>query len=56
MVDIKEGLPSIAYKFFDKNISGKTLRNENISNQKLAGELHKLIIRQFKKKQSSHLL
>ena len=60
------GLASIAYKFFDKKSSGgvaiftwlKTLakgsksdiKKENISNKKLAGELHKSIIRTFKKR------
>ena len=38
------------YKFFDKNISGGTFKNENISNKELAEELHKPIIKKIKKR------
>ena len=63
--EYQRGLTSMVYKFFDKKSSGgattlaqcKTLakinksaiKNENISNKKLAEELHKPIIRKFKK-------
>ena len=33
-------LVSMIYKFFDKNISGGAIKNENISNNDLAEELH----------------
>ena len=43
-------LASMVYKFFDKKKnSGSCIKNENISNKKLAEELHKPIIRNFKK-------
>ena len=37
------------YKFFDKMNSGGTIENQNISNKELRDELHKPIIRKFKK-------
>ena len=40
-------LALIVYKFFDKKISGSSIKNENISNKELAEELHKPIIRKF---------
>ena len=40
----------MVYKFFDKKSSGGGIKNENISNKDLAGELHKPIIRNFKKR------
>ena len=44
----------MVYKYFDKKVSGGagTLenKNENISNKELAEELHKPIIRKFKKR------
>ena len=46
----QRGLASMAYKFFDKKSSGGATENENISNKKLAEELHKPIIRYFKKR------
>ena len=46
----QHGLASMVYKFFDKEISGSGLKNENISNKKLAEELHKPIIRKFNKR------
>ena len=39
----------MVYKFFDKKGSGSGIRKENMSNQQLAEELHKSIIRKFKK-------
>ena len=52
------GIASIAYNFFDKKTSDSRIKNKNISNQRaldlalreLAEELHKPIIRQFKKR------
>ena len=51
------GLASMVYKFFDKksaspadkSASGGAIKNENMSNEELAEELHKPIIRKFKK-------
>ena len=42
-------LACMVYKFFDKKISGKTIKSEVISNKESAEELHKPIIRTFKK-------
>ena len=42
-------LASMVYKFFDKKTSGGASKNEFMSNKELAEELHKLIIRKFKK-------
>ena len=39
----------MVYKFFDKKTSGSGINNKNISNKKLAEELHKTIIRKFDK-------
>ena len=41
----------MVYKFFDKKTSSGIVKNENISNKELAEELHKPIIRKFKKRQ-----
>ena len=49
----QRGLASMIYKFFDKKIAGGAVQNKNISNEQLAEELHKLIIRKFKKVYSS---
>ena len=38
------------YKSFDKQTSGETIENENMSNKELTEELHKLIIRKYKKR------
>ena len=46
----QRGLASMAYKFFDKKTSGGTLKKKNISNQELAEELQKPIIRKFQKR------
>ena len=42
-------LASMVYKFFDKNTSDSSIKNESISNKELAEELHKPIIRIFQK-------
>ena len=54
----QRGRASMVYKFFDKETSatsankfaGSGIKNENISNKELAEELHKPIIRKFKKR------
>ena len=46
----QHGLASMVYKFFDKKTSGSGIKNENISNKKLAEELRKPIIRKFDKR------
>ena len=40
----------MVYEVFDKNTSGGTIKNEIISNKELTEELHKLIIRKFRKR------
>ena len=40
----------MVYKFYDKKTSGSGIKNENTSDQQLAAELHKPIIRNFKKR------
>ena len=47
-------LASMVYKFFDKKSSGSGIVNE--PNYQLANELHKPIIRKFKKEEFIHLL
>ena len=48
---------SMVYKYFDKKTSGRTVKNENISNKELTEELHKPIIRKFnKRKVHSHFI
>ena len=42
-------LVSMVYKFLHRKTSGSGIKNENISNKELAEELHKPIIRKFKK-------
>ena len=56
MMDIKRGLASMVYKFFDKKSAGSEVNmhanNErllDVSTQKLAEELCEPIIRKFKK-------
>ena len=46
----QKGLASMVYKFFDKKSKGSGIVNE--PNYQLANELHKPIIRKFKKKKS----
>ena len=43
-------LASMVYRFFDKITSCAKIKNGNISNKELAEELHKPIIRKFKKR------
>ena len=56
MVDIKEVLPSMVHKFFDKKSSGSGIKNEHISNNELAEELYISIIRNFKKRKVQSVL
>ena len=46
--EYQTGLVSMVYKFFDKKSSGSGITNE--SNYQLANELHKPIIKKFKKR------
>ena len=46
----QRGLASMVYKFFDKKTKGTDIENEIQENQQLANELHKPIIRKFKKR------
>ena len=43
----------MAYKFFDKKSIVSGIKNDIKQNQELANELHKLIIRKFRKGYSS---
>ena len=40
----------MVYKFFDKKSKGAAVKNERKENEQLANELHKPIIRKFKKR------
>ena len=40
----------MVYRFFDKNPSGCVVKNESMSSQELAEELHKAIIRKVGKR------
>ena len=44
------GLASMVYRFFDKKSKGSSIKNDIKENQQLANELHKPIIRKFKKR------
>ena len=46
----QRGLASMVQKFFDKKKKGSGIKNEIKQNQQLAEELHKPIIRKFKKR------
>ena len=43
-------MPSMAYEFFDNKSKGSGIKNKIKENQQLANELHKPIIRKFKKR------
>ena len=47
MMDIKEELASMVFKFFNKKSTGSGIK---LSNQQLADDLHKPIIRKFKRR------
>ena len=46
----QRGLASMVCEFFDKENSGGAIKNENMFNKELAKELHKPIIKKFKKR------
>ena len=48
----QRGLASMVYKFFDKRTKGSGFNfvNNSLNNKKLAEELHKLIIKNFKRR------
>ena len=46
----QRGLASTIYELFKKNSSGGAVKNESLSNQELTKQLHKPIIRKFKKR------
>ena len=46
----QRGLASMVYKVFDKKSKGSGIKNDIKENQQLANELHKPIIRKFKKR------
>ena len=48
--EYQRGLASMVYKISDKETSCRGIKNEGMSNQQLAEELHKPIIRKFKKR------
>ena len=52
----QRGLAAMVYKFFDKKSKGSGIKNEIKENQQLANELHKPIIRKFKKEKCIPLL
>ena len=49
MMDIRRVLLQLFLNFFGKKTSGGALKNDNMSNKELAEDLHKPIIRRFKK-------
>ena len=46
----QRGIASLIYRFFDKTIAGGVVKNEIMKNKELSKELHKRIIRKFKKR------
>ena len=46
----ERGLASMVYKFFDKKSKGASIKNQIKENQQSANELHKPIVRKFKKR------
>ena len=48
--EYQRGLASMVYMFFDKKSTGRGIKNGIKQNQQLANELHKPIIRKFKKR------
>ena len=43
------GLSSMVYKFFDKNVADKTVKNENISNKELPENYTNQLLKKSKK-------
>ena len=54
--EYQRGIAAMVYRFFDRKISGSDNKNENISNQEIAEELHTPIIKNIKSKKYTHLL
>ena len=50
MMDINLGLLQRSVDSPIKNNSGRTIKNENMSNKELAEEIHKPVIRKFNKR------
>ena len=50
MTDINLGLLQRSVDSPIKNNSGRTIKNENMSNKELAEEIHKPVIRKFNKR------
>ena len=48
--EYQRGFASMLYKFFDKKFSGSGVKIELMPSQELAEELHKSIIRKFRKR------
>ena len=46
----QRGLASMVYKCFDEKMSGSGIKNGNMSDQQLAEELYKPVIRKFEKR------
>ena len=46
----------MVYKFFDKKSTGSGIKNEIKKNQQFANELHKMVIRIFKKNKSLFII
>ena len=55
MMDIKEVLLQWFINFSIKETSGSGIKNENMSDQQLAGELHEPIIGKFEKRKVQSL-
>ena len=56
MIDIKADLLQWFISFLIKKYSGSGIKNENISNKELAGELHKPLLQNLIKEKYTHLL
>ena len=54
--EYQRGLISMVYHFFDKKPSGSVVKNESMSSQELAEELHKAIIRKVRKRKTHYFL
>ena len=48
-------LVSIVYNFFDRKTSDGAVKNENMSNQELADELHKQLLENLKNEKYTHV-
>lgn len=46
----------MVYKYFDKILKGTELKNSVTPNQQLPDELHKPVIRKYKKRKYIHIL